>query len=412
MSKIIFHIDVNSAFLSWSALEKLKNSDEIDLRNIPAIIGGDQSKRHGVVLAKSVPAKQYGIVTGEPVIHAIRKCPNLVMTAPDHQLYSRYSKAMMTLLLSYTPDIEQVSVDECFLDFTPIAHHYPSAKAAAQLIQNQIKEQLGFTVNIGIAPNKLLAKMASDFQKPDQIHTLFTDEIATKMWPLSVGELYGVGRASSTRLMELGINTIGNLAKANPDFLFSHFKSHGKYMSEAANGIDYSRVDSSQRELKGIGNSTTLSTDVTTLEGAMKVLLTLSESVAKRLRQKVQLASSVTVEIKYSTFTTTSHQTTLMTSTNTTDVIYKCACTLFEESWNQQPIRLLGIRTAKLEAADTPVQLSIFDFEVDTDKKLNTTLAITGDKQHKLDVALDNIRQKHGSNSIVRGSLFKNSNSK
>ena len=399
MSKIIFHIDVNSAFLSWSALENLKNGSEVDLRDIPAIIGGDQTRRHGVVLAKSVPAKKYGIVTGEPVVNAVRKCPNLVLESPDHHLYDRYSKAMMQLLLSYTPDIEQVSVDECFLDFTPIAHSHPSPLAFAKTISRRIKDELGFTVNIGIAPNKLLAKMASDFQKPDKIHTLFENELATKMWPLPVGELYGVGKASTARLLSLGINTIGDLAGADPAFLISHFKSHGKYMHNAANGIDDSIVDNSNREVKGVGNSTTLSTDATTIKEAEKVLLMLAESVAKRLRKKQQLAGSVTVEIKYNTFETTTHQTTLNTATNTTDAIYKCACELFKESWDGTPIRLLGIRTAKLEASGTPVQLSLFDLKDNNNDD---------EKRQKLDAALDLIRQKHGKNAITRGSLLEN----
>lgn len=399
MSKIIFHIDVNSAFLSWSALENLKNGSDVDLRDIPAIIGGDQTRRHGVVLAKSMPAKKYGIVTGEPVVNAVRKCPNLILASPDHSLYERHSKALMQLLLEYTPDIEQVSVDECFLDFTPIAHLYPSPLSFAEAISTQIKEQLGFTVNIGIAPNKLLAKMASDFQKPDKIHTLFESEIATKMWPLPVGELYGVGKASTTRLISLGITTIGDLANTNPAFLISHFKSQGKYMYASANGIDNGVVDNSHREVKGVGNSTTLSSDATTLEQSKKVLLTLAESVAKRLRKKEQIASAITVEIKYSTFETNTHQTTLKSATNTTDVIYKCACELFEEAWNGNPVRLLGIRTAKLASADTPIQLSMFDLK--PGEPLD-------EKKQKLDAALDSIRQKHGKNAVTRGSLLKN----
>ena len=405
MSKIIFHIDVNSAFLSWTALHKLKENSEIDIRTIPAIIGGDQSRRHGIVLAKSVPAKEYGIVTAEPIAQAIRKCPNLIIEAPDHQLYADYSKAMMQLLLEYTPDLEQISVDECFLDFTPIANHYSSAQAAALQIQKQIKEQLGFTVNIGIAPNKLLAKMASDFQKPDRIHTLFADEIPLKMWPLPVGELYGVGKASAARLSALGIKTIGELAHAEINFLTSHFKSHGKHMHDSANGLDDSPVDSSEREVKGVGNSTTLRSDITSFEAAAPILLKLAESVGKRLRQKTQLAHAITVEIKYNTFETASHQMTLATSTNITDVIYQCACTLFKELWNQQPIRLLGIRTTKLESADTPVQLSIFDLASATDQE--TTSAPNREKQQRLDAALDSLRQKHGPNAVVRGSLLK-----
>ena len=175
--RTIFHIDVNSAFLSWTSSENLKTGNGPDLREIPAIIGGDQKTRHGVVLAKSIPAKKFGIHTGEPVVNALKKCPNLVMAPPNHNLYHAYSRRMMDFLHSLTPDIEQVSIDECFLDFTGISHRYPSPYAAARYIKDEIHSRFGFTVNVGISSNKLLAKMASDFEKPDKIHTLFPDEI-------------------------------------------------------------------------------------------------------------------------------------------------------------------------------------------------------------------------------------------
>ena len=192
MTPIIFHIDVNSAYLSWTAIEKLKNGSEVDLREIPCIIGGDQMSRHGVVLAKSIPAKRYGIRTGEPVANAFRKCPNLVMEPPNHKLYSIYSRKLMEFLLTYTPDIEQVSVDECYMDFTGIASHFHSPVDAALEIKNAVYEKFGFTVNIGISSNKLLAKMASDFEKPNKVHTLFPQEIQVKMCAASgFGIIYG-----------------------------------------------------------------------------------------------------------------------------------------------------------------------------------------------------------------------------
>ena len=258
MEPVIFHIDVNSAFLSWTAIEQLKNGSTVDLRTIPAIIGGDREIRHGIVLAKSISAKTFGIKTGEPVAHALRKCESLVITRPDHAMYRQYSKQLMTLLRTFTPDIEQLSIDECFLDFTPIAYQYESPIAGATLISKTVKEQLGFTVNIGIAPNKLLAKMASDFEKPDRIHTLWKEEIPKKLWPLPIEDLYMVGKSSSTRLRSLGITTIGELAHTDKDFLMREFKSHGLLMWEYANGIAPAEVHSTVEKLKGVGNSTTL----------------------------------------------------------------------------------------------------------------------------------------------------------
>ncbi len=361
----IFHIDVNSAFLSWTAIEKLKEDPSSpDLRTIPSIIGGDEKSRHGIVLAKSIPAKKFGIRTAEPVASAFRKCPNLHMEPPDHELYKRRSRELMSLLHTYTPDIQQVSIDECYLDFTPIAHRFPSALSAAKEIASRIRCELGFTVNIGIAPNKLLAKMASDFEKPDRIHTLFPDEIPVKMWPLPVGELFMVGHSSAERLAGLGIRTIGDLAHADPAFLKLHFKSHGIDMWEHANGIDRSFVDSKEHELKGVGNSTTLSEDITRAEDARKILLKLAEKVSRRLRKAKQIAGTVTVEIKYSTFQSCSRQMQPLTPVNTTDTLYQYSCQLFDELWNGSPVRLLGIRTTKLMPEDTPVQLSLFDFGV------------------------------------------------
>ncbi len=359
---LIFHIDVNSAFLSWSAIEKLRNHpDEPDLRTIPAIIGGDEKTRHGVVLAKSIPAKRYGIQTGEPVANAYRKCPILVMEPPDHRLYHRRSRELMQLLSSYTSDIEQVSIDECYLSYTPISHRFSSPEAAARHIADEVRDTLGFTVNVGIAPNKLLAKMASDFEKPDRVHTLYAEEIPQKMWPLSVRDLLMVGKSSATRLEQLGIHTIGELACADPKFLQAQFKSHGQMMWEFANGIDRTPLHPEAREAKGIGNSTTLASDAESAEDAKRILLKLSEEVSARLREAHVLAHTVTVEIKYSDFRSCSRQTQLSTPISTNTALYQCACRLFAELWNGAPIRLLGIRTTKLQSEEDPVQLSLFD---------------------------------------------------
>lgn len=420
--ELIFHIDVNSAYLSWSAIERLKKYPSLDLRTIPSIIGGDEKSRHGVVLAKSIPAKKYGVRTGEPVAAALRKCPFLHMEPPDHTLYSARSRQLMELLHSYTSDIEQVSIDECYMSFTPISYRFPSAASAARIIADRIRDELGFTVNIGIAPNKLLAKMASDFEKPDKIHTLFPEEIPDKLWPLPVGELFMVGHSSAERLAQLGIRTIGELAHTDPEFLQLHFKSHGKMMWEYANGIDNSLLNPDNHELKGIGNSTTLASDARTTAEARQVLLALSEQVASRLRKAHQLAQTVTVEIKYNTFQSCSRQTQLSTPAATSGILYEYGCRLFDELWNGTPIRLLGLRTSKLLPEDTPVQLSLFDSGLllsdgpieQTENSGITPAApaaavrhIDAEKQKKLEQAMDQIREKFGRDAVMRGSLLK-----
>lgn len=396
MDRIIFHIDVNSAFLSWSAVHNLKiNPNEVDLRTIPSIVGGDLESRHGIVLAKSIPAKKYGINTGEPVMQALRKCPTLVITPPQHHLYKEYSEQFMDLLKSYSPDIEQLSIDECFMDFTPIAHRYPSPISAATIIKDSVFEKLGFTVNVGISSNRLLAKMASDFKKPNLVHTLFPNEIKEKMWPLPVNELYMAGHSSVKILNMLGINTIGELAATSPKLISLHLKSHGQLLWQYANGIDDTPVMPAKNELKGIGNSTTLSFDATTMDEINHVLLSLAENVSKRLRASNQLAGMISVEIKYSDFTSVSHQMQLSSPANTTDQIYKNACILLLELWNQNPVRLLGIRTSKLTHEDAPVQLSLFDTPVN-------------EKQLKAEKAIDFIKNKFGKDAVVRGTFLKN----
>lgn len=400
MERIIFHIDVNSAYLSWTALQMLSEGADVDLREIPSIIGGDIEKRHGVVLAKSIPAKAYGIVTGEPVVNAVRKCPHLVSAKPDHEMYDRKSHELMSFLLDICPDIEKASVDECYMDFTPIAHRYPSPEEAAETIKNEVFSRFGFTVNIGISDRKVLAKMASDFKKPNLVHTLYSHEIRQKLWPLPISNLFMCGRSSVETLRKLEILTIGDLARADLQIVEAHLKSHGKVLWEYANGIDDSGVGYVPAKQKGVGNSTTLSHDVTDRQEALHTLLQLAESVGKRLRTSGEIAGLVCTEIKYNTFQSVSHQKVLSTPSSSNDVIYKAAVELFDELWDHTPIRLLGIRTSKLQTQDEPVQMSLFDLDT----------AVPSEKQQKLDAALDSIRSRYGSSSVVRGSLFTNMN--
>ena len=398
MTPVIFHIDVNSAYLSWTAVEQLKNGAKIDLRDIPAIIGGDQKSRHGVVLAKSIPAKRYGIRTGEPVANAFRKCPNLVMEPPDHRRYREKSQMLMEYLRTFTKEIEQVSVDECYVDMTEAVRQFSSPVEAALVMKNGVHEKFGFTVNVGISSNKLLAKMASDFEKPDKVHTLFPEEIRMKMWPLPVGELYMAGHSSVEVLKKLEILTIGDLAQADPGLLVLHLKSHGQMLWEFANGIDHSSVQPQQTEAKGVGNSTTLSEDAETLEQIRPVFADLAESVSGRLKKAGQKASMVSMEIKYYDFRKISHQKQLMRPTNEKNVLYESACELFEEIWTGEPVRLLGIRTAKLVSETEPEQLSIFDLEIPEPMD---------EKHQKLKAAMEQLDARFGKGTVIAASQMK-----
>ena len=394
MSRLIFHIDVNSAFLSWESTRRVKEGLP-DLRDIPACIGGDPKKRTGIVVAKSIPAKKYGIQTGEPMAMALRKCPDLVIVQSDFELYVKCSRAFKEICASYTPIMESFSIDEVFLDMTGMSLLYPDPIAAAHEIKDRIHRELGFTVNVGVSTNKLLAKMASDFEKPDKIHTLFPSEIEKKMWHLPVRTLFFTGRAAAQKLNQLGIYTIGDIAKSNPDFLKAHLNSQGVTLWNYANGRDNSPVKESPDAPKGYGNSTTLSKDLTSLSEAKPVLLELCETVTKRLREDQVYAQVIEVELKDSHFRRKSHQTVLDYSTNTTDDFYQISVKLFKELWDGTPIRLLGVRGGKL-TLDKIEQIQLFTETASSHEKR--------EKMSKLDAALDSIQKKHGKNSIMRAS--------
>jgi len=394
MRKVIFHVDVNSAFLSWEAEYRLKHlGGTLDLRTIPSAVGGDMEKRRGIILAKSLPAKKYGVRTGESIVEAKKKCPNLMLVPPHYGLYERSSQALMELLKEYSPKVEQFSIDEAFLDMTGMEKLFGEPREAAERLKNRIRDTFGFTVNIGVSTNKLLAKMASDFEKPDKVHTLFPEEIPEKMWPMPVGELFFVGRATENRLSQLGIRTIGDLANTDVKILKSYLKRHGEVIWEFANGRDVSLVEAEPPENKGYGNSTTIAFDVTDEKTAKLVLLSLSETVAARLRKHGKKAELISVSIKNNELHTVSHQAVLPVPSDITYEIYREACRLFDELWDQSPIRHLGIHTGKLGEGGAR-QLNIFDH---TDYE----------KLEKLDAALDKIRNRHGQDSVMRASFLK-----
>ena len=397
MSRLIFHIDVNSAFLSWESTRRVKEGLP-DLRDIPACIGGDPKKRTGIVVAKSIPAKKYGIQTGEPMAMALRKCPDLVIVQSDFELYVKCSRAFKEICASYTPIMESFSIDEVFLDMTGMSLLYPDPIAAAHEIKDRIHRELGFTVNVGVSTNKLLAKMASDFEKPDKVHTLFPEEVPLKMWPLSINELFMAGKSSVDTMKKLEINTIGDLAKADPALIELHLKSHGRMLWNFANGIDDSQVQSKPSEAKGIGNSTTLSEDAATYEEVQKVFKSLAQSVGGRLKKAGQKAMMVSMEVKYHNFQTMSHQRQLSKPTDKEEEIYDAACQLFLESWNGEPVRLLGIRTAKLVDASEPEQLSLFDIKIPEKPD---------EKHQKLNKAMEEIRKKFGDSAVMKASEMK-----
>ena len=388
MEKQILHVDVNNAFLSWTAVERLKNGADIDIREIPAIIGGDETKRSGIVLAKSMKAKECGIKTAETIYQAKLKCPGIKIYPTNFKIYRKYSDSLFKLLSEYTDKIERFSIDECFLDMTEYLMK-DSLLNKAYEINRRVKEELGFTVNVGVAHNKLLAKMASDFTKPDRVHTLFEDEIQTKMWPLPVSELFMLGKKTVPKLLNMQIRTIGDLARANKELLHKKFGKHGTLMWEYANGIDNSEVHYKKEKPKGIGNSITLPENITEIEKLEEIILALAEQVSYRLRKYDMLAKTVNVQLRTKDFEDSSHQKKLPEATASTKEISKAAKELLNEMFHRpMAIRLVGLRVDNLVEKEQ-MQLSLFRNK-------------DNEKQEKLDKVIDNLKNKYGYNTITR----------
>lgn len=394
MKHLIFHVDVNSAYLSWEAARRVSRGEE-DIRLIPSAIGGDREKRTGVILAKSIPAKKFGIRTGEPVAMALRKCPDLFLARPDFLLYEKNSKAFMDICREYTPVVEKYSIDECFLDMSGMGRIYSNYIEVAAKISRQIYKELGFTVNIGISTRKILAKMASDFKKPNMIHTLFPQELEKKLWPLPVGKLFSVGRATEERLSKMQIRTIEDLAKADPGLIKSLVgEKIGKQIHEYANGIDDTPVLDGGEEAKGYSCSTTLDEDVEAEDFALKILLSLVDGAASRMRSEGVKAFCISVTIRSNDFKDKSHQIKLSEATDITTEIYNVAKMLFRELWDRQtPLRLLGVALTELTREEILQQSFFFDEEKE--------------KLAKLDKAMDSIRNKFGTEKLSFASTLK-----
>ena len=390
--RIILHVDVNNAFLSWTAVDRLQHGEKVDIRERYAVIGGDESARRGIVVAKSNLCKSRGVVTGESLYLARKKCPYLEVYPANHEVYKQFSNQMYEYLLNYTNIIERYSIDECFLDYTYSVQLFGDPIKLAYKIKEDIKKKLGFTVNIGIGNNKLEAKMASDFSKPDQIHTLYDEEIQSKMWSLPIEDLFMLGKSSASKLQEMGIKTIGDLAHTDINLLIKKFKSHGKLMWEFANGIDNSEVSYQERDAKSISSSTVLPYNYSSREECFRILKELTLEVGKKLRASGMFALNVSIWIKYSNFIKVSKQMVLENAIHTDQDIYKYSTLLFDKLWDKDStIRGLCVGVSNLTNGHDR-QLSLFDMG-DTHKN--------HEKEDNLQKVIDDIRKKYGNDKIM-----------
>ena len=370
---------------------------EPDLRKVPSVIGGDPSSRTSIVTAKSIPAKTYGIVTGEPVSAALRKCPELVIAKADFKLYGECSRAFKGICREFTPVVEEFSIDECFMDMTAMGKLYPDPIRAAHMLKDRIRDELGFTVNVGVAHNKLLAKMASDFTKPDRVHTLFEEEISSKMWPLPVGELFLCGKASTQKLRRLQINTIGDLASADAKAIQLVLGNKlGMQLWRYANGLDDSPVSAEREAPKGYSNELSFDDDITERRQGEKVLLHLADNVAARVRADGVRGFCVSVTIRGNDMKRRSHQHKLDAATDSTTKIYETAVALFGELWDEKmPLRLIGLSLSDMEK-EGEGQISFFDMQT----------ACDNEKDKNADRAVDALREKFGADIIKRGGMI------
>ena len=391
--RVIFHVDANSAFLSWSAVYRLKVLGEsVDLRKIPSVVAGDKDSRHSIILAKSMPAKKYGIHTGEPLFQAMEKCPDLVVVPPDYPMYVEASRHFVAILRQFSPCVEQYSIDEAWVDMTGTGRLFGDPRVAAEQMRKRISEELGFTVNIGISCNKLLAKMAGDFEKPDKVHTLFPEEMEAKFWPLPVRDLFLVGAATEAKLKRMGIYTIGQLAQADAALLKRKLGKHGLTIWHFANGRNADMVAPEPAENKGYGNSITTAQDVTSHESGHQVLLGLCETVAARMRKDGKCGRCVSVHLRTCDFQHSSHQLTIGGATNITEELFRSACLVFDQLWDGiTPLRQLGVQVTRL--SDEPYQ----QYDLFSDLS-----PVQYERKLRLGEAVDALRDKYGEDIIRR----------
>lgn len=375
--KIIFHIDVNNAFLSWTAVYLLKNGYKKDIREVPSIIGGDEKTRRGIVLAKSPVAKKYGVVTAETIYSAKKKCKNLEVYPPQFNWYSEKSKELMKYLSNFSPILEQYSIDECFLDMSGMNYIYKDLEELAYKIKDEIKEKFGYTVNVGIGNNKLCAKMASDFEKPNKVHTLYKDEIETKLWPLDVGDLFMCGKSTKKELNRLSIYTIGELAKKDLKYLEKHFKSQGEYLYNASRGISNDKVEAKTSKNQSISTTETLPYNLTDHDKLKEILFEQTEELTRELRSKKLYTKTIAVIFKNSSFVSYSAQATLDKPTNNTKEILKKIYEVFDDNYKEDEIRLIGARLANLTNTKEE-QISLFEETTNNEKEENIQKTIDG----------------------------------
>lgn len=387
--RVILHVDMNAFYCS------VHEAEEPELyRGKATAVAGSSEVRKGVIVTCSYTARSKGISTGMVVHQALKKCPDLIVIRPDFHLYRRYSKEFMKIAYSYTPLLEATSIDECYLDITG-SRQFGTPLEIAESIQTRIRDELGMPCSIGIAPNKLLAKMASDLKKPNGISILRMRDVPKILWHRPCNEMFGIGKKTAEKLKKLGIETIGQLAKSDERMLTDVFGINGSWLKNSANGINHSAVQAEREGNKSIGHTTTLPADISEMDDVHRVLLNISDQVARRLRKHEMLSQGIQITIRTPDMKTITRSRMMEVPTEDASIIYREACALFAKHWGGgKPVRMLGVTLQTLiPREESAIQLDLFEYEQKP-------------KKENLIRIMDQLRDKFGENAVVTAGML------
>ncbi|BBH19329.1 DNA polymerase IV 1 [Paenibacillus baekrokdamisoli] len=387
--RVIIHLDMNAFYCS------VHEAEEPHLyKGRPTAVAGSVELRKGIIVTSSYAARKLGVKTGMTVRQGIQLCPDLILIQPDFELYRKYSKGFMSVARQYTPLVEATSIDECYLDISG-SSIFGEPLEIAHAIQDRVQSEWSLPCSIGIAPNKLLAKMASDMQKPNGFTVLRIRDVPRLLWNKPCDDLFGIGRKTAEKLKKLNIRTLGQLAATDEAMLVKQFGVLGSWMKAAAHGIDHSPVHADRERNKSIGHTTTLPKNVTDRDEVHRVLLNLADQTGRRMRRQKMLAATIQIVIRKPDMTTINRSSTLPTPTDSARDIHREACKLFDKHWREgEPVRLLGVTLQNLSLqAETAVQLDIFNFE-------------EAPKKAALTKAMDMLRDKFGEDAVLTAGML------
>lgn len=386
--RVILHCDLNNFFASVASI------GHPELREVPMAVCGSIEERHGIVLANNYPAKAAGIKTAMTVVEALRLCPRLICVKPDYRAYMEYSRKVQEIYACYTDQIEPFGIDECWLDVTGSERLFGDGQEIAHRLRGEVKRNFDLTISVGVSFCKVMAKLGSDMKKPDAVTAIEKADLPTKVWPLPVGDLFGIGRHTREKLCDLGIYTIGQLANTDPNVLKTKFGKIGLQMWQFANGKEVSPVRKWGEcdPPKSVSRSTTCKEDLTNARQVRQVLVGLTEQVSADLRRHGFYAGKISLYFRDKNLAWCSRQSTLDLPTRLVKPMVDTAMALLEENWSGIPLRSVGMGASNLIPQTTPIQTGLFFDFADLERK------------ERLEAKVDELRDKMGRDTITRAS--------